>query len=260
MPGKAPGRRRPGARSGPRSGAPRIEACQRAHEGRSRAEQERLPGSLGEQDGVGDGLQVGVRGGVDQHPGLVSRRRQHLADPGWPAGPDVVKADAEDVLRPDRPAALCREEVAEVRIGVSEHAVPGELGRCDGHHASLRARPVDVAGRQPASMNAGANSTASGAAVAGLTARRGERLDLGDHVPAQGGVAAADQVDPRAPPPGNGHQAARDLRAQRRRLGPGEAARVRQHEADGAAGRRRECVLVGPFAGHHDDLDVMDRL
>jgi len=39
---------------------------------------------------------------------------QQLTDPGRPAAPDIGQADAGDLAAPDRPAALFRQELAQV--------------------------------------------------------------------------------------------------------------------------------------------------
>ena len=118
-----------------------------------------------------------------------------------PPRADVVEGDAVDLVRLDGAAALLGDEVAQVRGGEAEGGVAGELGLADRQRLAPDPRPVHVTGGEPPGLKIRRHEQHPVVATAEhLPAHRVQRGDLGDDVPAQRRVAAADHVDGRVEP------------------------------------------------------------
>ena len=249
--------RRPDVRAAQRR--PRAHAGQRAHERGAGAEQERRARTLGHQHPGRDRLQVGVFGSVDHGPAAVPHPGQQLADSLRAAEPDVGQADAANGVPPDRAAALVRHEVTQVRCGVAERGILRELGLAHRDQAAAHPGPVDVPGGQPARLQERRHEQhAVITAASRLPAHRVQGRHLRHHVPAESGVAPADELQARTAPSGHGKKApcGQDID-----LGGGRllhAAGVGQDEAGRGRAGQRGAVRLLLQDGHQ--LDAVHRL
>ena len=179
----------------------------------------------------------------------VTRRKISATCPGPPRRMSV-RLRLWTSSRPIRPAAFLDEEPAQVRTGIAEGRVPGELGLSDRDERAAHPRPVDVARRDTPRLDVGGREQDAVEPAAGDPRPGGaEGPNLRGDVTAQGGVAAADHVDrsAQAPPELEERPAGAAVRFGCGRLG--QAARVGQDEA-GRPGicqaRRRRCPRRAP--------------
>jgi hypothetical protein len=237
----------------------RIQPGQGLHQRWPGAAQEGPAGRLRLQQPEDDHLQVGVLHGVDDHEPAAGHAGEDLGHPPRPAKADVLKGDAQDVTRPDRPAALLGDELAQVGGGVAEGGVAGELGLADRQDVGVHPGPVDVAGGEPAGLEVRRRQQHAVEASAGhLPARGVQPAHLGDDVPAQGRVAAADNAHRRVQAGGQLEQHPPDPGVQLHRVGLGQAAGVGQDEAGRAGLGQTGRELVRLEHGNH--VDVVHRL
>jgi hypothetical protein len=238
---------------------PRAHAGQRAHERGAGAEEKRRARALGCQHPRGDRLQVRVFGGIDHDPAAVPPSGQQLADSLRAAEPDVVEADAADVVPGDRAAALFRHEVTQVRCAVAERGVLGELRLAHRHETAAHSGPVDVSGGQPPRLQERRHEQhAVIAAVGRLPAHRVQGLDLRHQVPAEGRIAPANKLQACAAPFGHGQQAPRGQHIGLDGGGFLHAAGVGEDEAGRGRAGQRGAVRLLLKDGHH--LDAVHRL
>ena len=120
-------------------------------------------------------------------------------------------------------------------------------------------RPVHVAGGEAAGLQVGRDQQHPVvASPEHLTTYRVQCRHLGDEVPAQRGVAAADHLDGRVQPPAQLEQGAADPGVERHRVGLAHAAGVGEDEAGATRPVEPGGDLVGVEHGH--DRHVVDRL
>ena len=159
------------------------------------------------------------------------------------------------LVRLDGAAALLGDELAQVRGGEAEGGVAGELGLADRLRLAPDPRPVHVTGGEAAGLQVRRDQQhAVVAAAEYLPAHRVQRGHLGDDVPAQGGVAAADHVDGRVEPAAQLEHRATDPGVQRDGVGLAHAAGVGEDEAGRAGPVEAGGDLVGVEDGHHGDV------
>ena len=237
----------------------RVQPGQRLRERRTGPVQERLPGRLRLEQTEHDDVEVGVLDGVDDDERAVGHVGEDLGNPLRAAAADVVEGDAVHLIRPDGAAALLGDELAQVRGREAEGGVAGELGLADRLRLSPDPRPVHVTGGEPAGLQVRRDQQHTVVAAAEhLPANRVQRGHLGDDVPAQGGVAAADHVDGCVEPAAQLEQHATDPGVQRNGVGLAHAAGVGEDEAGRAGPVEAGSDLVGVEDGH--DGDVVHRL
>ena len=206
-----------------------------------------------------DDVEVGVLDGVDDDERAVGHVGEDLGNPLRAAAADVVEGDAVHLIRPDGAAALLGDELAQVRGREAEGGVAGELGLADRLRLAPDPRPVHVACGEAAGLQVRRDQQHPVVAAAEhLPAHRVQRGHLGDDVPAQGGVAAADHVDGRVEPAAQLEQHATDPGVQRNGVGLAHAAGVGEDEAGRAGPVEAGGDLVGVEDGH--DGDVVHRL
>src|SRR5699024_7980257 len=110
------------------------------------------------------------------------------------AGADVLEGQAEHVGCGDRPVRALGEELAQVGAGEAEGRVAGEVGLGDLDGLPVDPRVVDVAGGEASRLehrgaeHEGVDLDPAGGELVG------DRGRFGDHVPAQRGVGAGDDV------------------------------------------------------------------
>ena len=163
------------------------------------------------------------------------------------------------LIRQDGAVALLGDELAQVRGREAEGGVAGELGLADRLRLSPDPRPVHVTCSETAGFQVRRDQQHTVVAAAEhLPAHRAQRGHLGDDVPAQGGVAAADHVDGRVEPAAQLEQHATDPGVQRNGVGLTHASGVGEDEAGRAGPVEAGSDLVGVEDGH--DGDVVHRL
>jgi hypothetical protein len=117
---------------------------------------------------------------------------------------------------------------------------------------------VNVASGHPPGLQERRDQQHAVKAAAGhLAADRLQRRHLRHHMTAQRGIAAAQQLQTRAPPSRNRDQAVGSERIALGRGRPSQAARIGQHETDRG---RTERGLVGVLLQDGHDLDAVHRL
>jgi hypothetical protein len=205
---------------------------------------------LGLREAEGERAQVVLGDDVDDDRDATARAVQGVRDRGGPAA-DGPQVEHEHVARGVPAAGLLLHVLGQVGPGEAERGVVGELGLGDrGERAAPAAHVVGAPDRDPPGVRERRDDHD---AVGGRAGRARELV--GDHlrfereVPAQRGVAAADEPE-RAPVRG-GQGVRHDLAVARRRLLGVEAAGVGQHvHRRSAPGERPGEVLDGP-AGQH---------
>ena len=220
---------------------------------------ERLARLLRLQRAEDDDLQVGVVGGVDHHPSSVGDRAEDFGDPIGSALPDVGQRDRVDLVRGDRAIALLGDEFPQVGRGVAEGGVLGELAGADRNRFPGHIGPVDVTGGEPAGFEVSGHQQHPVEPFAGHLAPGGvDGTHLGQNVAAQGGIAAADDLDGGAKGLPEGEQAGGNAGREFDGGVLGQAAGVGQHKA-GRAGFGKARGVFG-ILEDGDYRDVVHRL
>ena len=237
----------------------RFQPGQRTRERRTTAVDERPAPLQRLQPAQHDDLQVGVVGGIDHDERAAGDRGQDVGDPVGSALADVGQREGMDLIRGDRAIALLGDEFPQVRRGVAEGGVLGELAVADRNRCSGHVGPMDVTGGEPAGLEVGRHQQHPVEPGAGDPAPGGvDGPHLGQDVAAQGGIATADHLHGCAQALPEREQAAGDAAGQFDRRVFGQAAGVGQHEAGGTgfgqAGR------VFGVLKHGDHRDVVHRL
>ena len=230
----------------------RVQPGQWLRERRTGPVQERLPVGLRLEQAEDDDVEVGVLDGVDHDERPVGHVGENLGDPLGSADADVVEGEAAHLVRRDGAPALLRDELPQVRRREPEGGVAGEFRLADGQRLARDPRPVHVTGGESACLQIGRHQQHPVVAAAeDLPAHRVQRGDLGDDVPAQGGVAAADDVDRRVEAPAELEQGAADAGVQRNCVCLAHAAGVGEDEAGRAGPVEPGGDLLGIEDGDH---------
>ena len=178
--------------------------------------------------------------GVDDDPRSAGSRDQPPRHLRRAAVADVDQADRAHVRRFDRAAAAFGEELAQVGRRVAERGVVGELGLGHRHSAPRRDDPLRVPLRHASGLQVARSEQhrvvpATRGGATGVL----QRVDLRQHMPAQRGVATADDVDLDVQLAGDLEHHPPQGSAERGGLVGRQAAAVRQHEHRVARGESR---------------------
>ncbi len=142
---------------------------------------------------------------------------------------------------------------------VAERGVLGELTRPDRDGLTRHDGPVDVTGGEPPGLEVGRDQQHAVEPGAGDRAPRGvDGPHLGEDVAAEGGIAAADDLDRVRPASAQGEQAGGDAGGEFDRGVLGQAAGVGQDEAGGTGFGKTGRVLG--VLEHGDHRNVVHRL